>query len=67
MSIMKDLFMEAYDELYDEAEEAGLPIDENKLADLADKRSVDRFADMCDAAKDRAKYEPIIPPKGSAL
>lgn len=57
MSILKDLYMEEYDELYSEAEEAGLPIDESKLADKAYKRSVDRFADMCDAAKDRAKYD----------
>lgn len=56
MSFMKDLFIEAYEELYSEAEESGLPIDENKLGDLAHKRSVGRFADMCDAAKDRAKY-----------
>lgn len=56
MSIIKDLFIDAYEEIYSEAEESGQPIDEDKLADLAHKRSVDRFADMCDAAKDRAKY-----------
>lgn len=56
MSIMKDLFMEEYDRLYDEAEEAGLPINEDALADKANASAIDRFADMCDAAKDRAKY-----------
>lgn len=56
MGIMKDLFIEEYEKLWSEAEESGQPIDENKIAELADKRSIDRFADMCDAAKDRAKY-----------
>ena len=56
MSIIKDLFIEAYEELASEAEEAGTPIDEDKLADKAHKLCVDRFADMIDAAKDRAKY-----------
>lgn len=51
MSIGKELFIEEYNKLYDEAEENGRPIDEDKLADLAQKHSVDRFADMCDAAK----------------
>lgn len=56
MSIMKDLFIEAYDDIMSEAEEAGIPIAEDKAGELAHARSVDRFADMCDAAKDRAKY-----------
>lgn len=56
MSILKDLFIEEYETLFSEAEESGLPVDEDKLADLAHKRSVQRFADMIDAAKDRAKY-----------
>lgn len=56
MGIVKDLFIEAYEELASEAEESGMPVDESKLADKAHKLSVDRFADMCDAAKDRAKY-----------
>ncbi len=56
MSFMKDMWIEEYDRLYSEAEDSGKPINEDKLADLAHKRSVDRFADMCDAAKDRAKY-----------
>lgn len=56
MSIMKDLFMEAYDELYADAEESGIPIDKKKLGELAHERSIDRFAAMCDAAKDRRKY-----------
>lgn len=56
MGIMKDLFIEEYERLYSEAEEAGLPIDENKIAEMADNASIDRFAGMCDAAKDKAKY-----------
>lgn len=56
MSIGKDLFIEEYDKLYNEAEEAGEYINEDKLANLAYDRMRDRFADMCDAAKDRAKY-----------
>lgn len=57
MGIMKDLFIEEYEKIMDDAEESGVPVDENKASELAHKRSVDRFADMCDAAKDRAKYE----------
>jgi len=53
---MKDLFIEAYEEISSEAEEAGTVIDENKLGEMAHARSVDRFASMCDEAKDRAKY-----------
>lgn len=56
MGIVKDLWIEAYEELASRAEEAGQEVDENKFADMAHKLSVDRFADMCDAAKDRAKY-----------
>lgn len=56
MSFMKDLFIEEYDKLYSEAEESGLPIDEGKIADMANEQSIDRFAAMCDEAKDRAKY-----------
>lgn len=57
MGIMKDLYMAACEELYAEAEESGKPIDEDKIGDMAHKISVERFADMCDEAKDRAKYE----------
>lgn len=53
---MKELFIEEYNKIMDEAEETGVPIDERKAGELAHKRSVDRFADMCDAARDRAKY-----------
>jgi hypothetical protein len=56
MSIGKDLFIEEYDRLYSEAEECGEPIDKDKLAYKAHRASIDRFADMCDEAKDRAKY-----------
>lgn len=60
MSIMKEMFIEAYDELVAEAEESGNPITkelEDKLADKAMDLSRDRFADMCDAAHERLKYE----------
>lgn len=56
MGIVKDLWIEAYEELCSEAEEAGLPIDEGKLGELAHEKVIDRIADMADAAKDRAKY-----------
>lgn len=57
MSIIKDLFIEEYDKIVSEAEESGQPIDEKKAGELAHTRSIDRFADMCDEAKDRAKYQ----------
>ncbi len=57
MGIVKDLFIEEYDRIMDDAEENGTRITELRAANLAYKRSVDRFADMCDEAKDRAKYE----------
>ncbi len=56
MSIMKDLFIEEYERIQSEMEEDGEPVDENELCKLADAASRDRFAGMCDAAKDRAKY-----------
>ena len=52
----KDLWIEEYDKIVADAEEAGTPLDETKAGELAHARSIDRFADMCDAAKDRAKY-----------
>lgn len=57
MGIVKDLFIEEYEKIVSEAEESGKPIDETKAGELAHTRSIDRFADMCDEAKDRAKYK----------
>lgn len=57
MSIIKDLFIEEYDKIVSEAEEIGQQVDETKAGELAHERSIDRFADMCDEAKDRAKYQ----------
>ena len=57
MSFMKDLFIEEYDKIMADAEENGVPVDDTKAGELAHARSMDRFADMCDAAKGRAKYE----------
>lgn len=56
MSLMKDLWIEEYDKIIADAEEDGVIIDDTKAGELAHERSIDRFADMCDAAKDRAKY-----------
>ena len=56
MGIMKDLFIEEYERIASEAEEEGKILTDRELGELADKASIDRFADMCDAAKDRAKY-----------
>lgn len=57
MGIIKDLYMEEYEKIMADAEEEGITIDETKAGELAYQRSIDRFADMCAAAKDRAKYE----------
>ena len=56
MSFMKDLFIEEYERIESEAEEDGKKLTEDEICTLADKASIDRFADMCDEAKDRAKY-----------
>ncbi len=55
MGIMKDLYIEAMEEIYSEAEEAGQEPDESKPGETAHRIAVDRFATMCDEAKDRAK------------
>lgn len=56
MSIVKDIFVEEYDRLYAEAEESSKPINEHEIGRLADIAMRDRFAAMCDEAKERAKY-----------
>lgn len=56
MSLMKDLWIEEYEKIIADAEENGVPIDDTKAGELAHERSIDRFAAMCDEAKDRAKY-----------
>lgn len=56
MGIVKDLWIEAYEELCSEAEEAGQPVNEDRLGEMAHQKVIDRIADMADAAKDRAKY-----------
>lgn len=63
---MKDLFIEAYEEIMSEAEETSVAISENRAGEMAHVRSVDAFAGMCDAAKDRAKYQDL-PTKGSGV
>lgn len=56
MNLFKELWIEEYDKIVADMEEAGVPVDETYAGDLATNRSRERFADMCDAAKDRAKY-----------
>jgi len=56
-NIFKELFIEEYDKIVSEAEEKGFLIHETKVGKMAYERSIDRFADMCDEAKDRAKYK----------
>lgn len=56
-NFFKELWIEEYEKIVSEAEESGQPIDETKVGELAHTRSIDRFADMCDEAKDRAKYK----------
>jgi hypothetical protein len=56
MSIIKDLFIEEYEKITADAEDMGIPMSDDTACKLAHARSVDRFADMCDDAKDRAKY-----------
>lgn len=53
---MKELFIEEYDKLLVQAMDDGVNLDD-KAADLAYSRMRDRVADMCDEAKDRAKYQ----------
>jgi hypothetical protein len=57
MSILKDLFIEEYDLLLEEAEERGEFPEDDELADKASKMANERLRDMCDEAKDRAKYK----------
>lgn len=56
MNFFKELWIEEYEKIVADAEEAGTPVDEDKAGELAQERSMDRFYAMCDAAKDRAKY-----------
>jgi hypothetical protein len=55
MSIIKDLYQAELEAIEAEAEESGQPLSGTEAGKLAYNRAVDRFADMCDAAKDRAK------------
>lgn len=57
MNFFKELWIEEYDKIMADAEEEGVAIDEDKAGELAHQRSIDRFAAMCDEAKDRRKYE----------
>ena len=56
MNYAKEIWIEEYDKIMADAEENGQPVDETKAGNLAHERMKDRFADMIDAAKDRAKY-----------
>lgn len=52
----KDIFIDEYDKLYFEVVDSGEPINEDKMSNRAYNRMRDRYADMCDEVKDRAKY-----------
>lgn len=56
MNLAKEIWIEEFDKIMADAEENGIPMDATKAGELASKRTTDRFADMIDAAKDRAKY-----------
>lgn len=56
MSIMKDFFIEEYERIESEAEEAGIILSDDEIGRQAHEASIDRFADMVDTAKDRRKY-----------
>lgn len=56
MNFFKELWIEEYDKIIADMEETGVPVDETYAGDLATNRSRERFAAMCDEAKDRAKY-----------
>lgn len=51
--MMKDIYIQEYEKILADAEESGVPVSEDKAGDLAYSRMRDRFADMCDAAKDK--------------
>jgi hypothetical protein len=59
MNIIKEFYCEAYDQLVAEAEERGEFPSGEKLRNLAAKRANDMLYDMCDEAKDRAKYSKL--------
>lgn len=56
MGILKDLFIEEYERIESEAEESGQMMTESTIGEAANRAATDRFAAMCDEAKDRAKY-----------
>lgn len=57
MSILKDIWIEEYLRISSEAEESGEKLTDDEICFMAHQASIDRFAAMCDEAKDRAKYE----------
>jgi hypothetical protein len=61
MSYFKDLYLEAFEEITSEAEEAGTPITDTEAGEKAHNRALDHFFAACDEAKGRAKYreEPV--------
>jgi hypothetical protein len=67
MGLGKELFIAAHEELIEEYLEAHPDADwgeaYEKTADAADGRSRDKYADMVDAAKQRAKDAGNWPPK----
>ncbi len=57
MNFLKTMWMEEYLRISSEAEESGKKLTDDEIGFMAHQASIDRFAAMCDEAKDRAKYE----------
>lgn len=57
MNLQKRLYMEEAEKAHAEAEAEGRSLPDSEIDRLASERAIDRFASMCDDAKDRAKYE----------
>lgn len=55
MSYFKDLYIEAFEEITSEAEEAGTPLTDTEAGEKAHSRALNHFFAACDEAKDRAK------------
>ena len=56
MNLIKRLYMEESERAYAEAEAEDRILPDSEIDRLASERATERFAHMCDDAKDRAKY-----------
>ena len=57
MSILKDLWIEEYHRISCEAADSGKEISKTDMDFMAHQAAIERFASLCDDAKDRAKYK----------